>query len=50
MPEHAPHIRTCAGCATFAREVAGTDRDIEDALFVCVPAGLAHRLIQRRLA
>jgi len=48
MREQERHMQTCSGCAAFARELAATDRAIESAFLVCVPDGLAHRLILLR--
>jgi hypothetical protein len=46
--EHGRHVQTCESCAAFARELAVTDGDIADALLVCVPEGLEHRVMLMR--
>lgn len=49
-PRHlSPHARahagSCSGCAAFAREVDETEADLDRALQVPVPEGLADRII-----
>lgn len=44
-PEAQAHLAACAACAAFAREVDESEQDLERALSVGVPDGLADRLV-----
>jgi hypothetical protein len=46
-PEAREHAAGCSTCAAFAREVDETERELERALAVPVPDGLADRAILR---